>query len=191
MLDERFPPGPIDTVRWSYASNPNFTVTQNNGLTIAFAANVPSAQGAALLEATSHDVRAACVTSSLRAVPSAPNGYCRIGWRALNGDAVSWVPSSNELAAYYFVAATGTSVAIMQAPFDPVAHQIVRLREANGTFTFETSAMGDIFVPYATVTQPPFDPTTARLEISCSSFTNMGTTNAGMLVVGFATELVQ
>jgi hypothetical protein len=191
-LDEHFPPGSIDTSRWMYQTNPSFTFTQNNGLTMAFAANVPPGQLASLIEVASHDAHGACLTASVLAIPAVQHAYCDIGWRTPTANQITWSVSFSGLEATGYVSATMTPSTFHSAPFDPIAHKFLRLREAAGTYTFETSATGDVFVPFATTSgQQAFDPTTSLVQILCASDSSSAAVNAGNTVVGFATQVVR
>jgi hypothetical protein len=188
LLDDDFTGVMVDSTTWNVQTNPSFTVGTDAALLVTFAPSVPPLTGAGVLQQASFSVRGACVTSRMTMIPvEQTSAYCNVGWITPTNDQVGWSFGSGLVRANYFEAASSITTTVSSYTFDTGV--FVRFREDTGTYFWEVSDDDATFQPFASAPIPTttFDPSSAKVQLLCSSV-NALTTNAGGGTFAFVRE---
>jgi len=173
---------------WSHVSASDIVISQGGGTLVAtFAATTAADESASYTQIMPIDFRGGCLTVKIVAVPDASvsAAYAFI-LMATGSVGVGFEPEVGTLAAMFYTdLSTATNVTVHA--FDPVADELVRLRENGGTYFWETSADGVTFVPYGSASATGVDASSLGVWIGAatntSTATNAGTASYGPLVV--------
>ena len=151
----------------SYAVAPAAIAEVGGVVSITLAPNVTGNHYAGYLSMLL-DVRDHCESIELVAVPNS-SGPVEIAFTVTTSTTMTTglVVGGGNLEAFTRFGATYT--ALSTVPFDPVAHQFVRIRESGGTTFWETSPDGASFTPQASG-PTPFDFSAVDIEFDAGTY---------------------
>jgi len=158
------------SAQWLLSPNTGYTISQGGGdLSVAFAATVNASVGAGYAQAATVDMTGACMIARADAAPNpATSAYSyAVMSNAANTSGIGFEIQTGVLKALHYENSSAASI-VRQAPYDPVAHKVLRLREAVGIFYFDTSADGTSFTTF-TMIADTLPPAALRMEIGAST----------------------
>ncbi len=176
----------IDSGKWTILTGTGVAATQNNGLDIAFAANVAAGQRAGVRQLGFHDFRDHCVDFSVTMAPNpATEAYSFGGITTPTGEAIAFEYQLGGLYATYTV--PSGSVVVVRSTAGTL-YPAMRIRWSGGAYYWELSSDGATFAAFATTTAAGADPADATIVLTAAT-DSAGATNAGTVVYGFVSEL--
>ncbi|HTL36045.1 MAG TPA: hypothetical protein VL326_23100 [Kofleriaceae bacterium] len=156
--------------QWLLTPNTGYTISQGGGdLSVAFAATVGASLAAGYTESATVDLTGGCVIVRPDMLPNtSTSAYSYVVMaNAANTSGIGFEIQGGALKAIHYENSSAAAL-VKQAPFDPVAHKVLRLREAVGIFYFDTSTDGASFTSF-TMIADTLPPAALRMEIGAST----------------------